>query len=501
MRLEKTNSAYSRSSSARIKLHIIQHPKVESLFGICKDFSKTLRASGADETTIIDGRTQLYRLRRLVTGLPLAFDDPEMRIAEIQDALKRMSDHPNYGAVVQHLSQAVDICKSLLDQPSNPIADSLHVLAGTNTLVLTKDFHMSSILGQWLHTNFSSFHIRAATIGDLRNIEEVGKLVYLCSPTYASWKPDGPDWRFVRDPRAMESHFVMYPFGETEISVPGLLAGYPPRRNISSHVPLQVPYFDSIADNETEWSVEERRLDDQGQIHRDELVPARYVRLSGNYFTYLSEESESKVFIVTADTNNKLDVQRETVKDLEVGAFIVLRVEGTTDDFIEQEANRLGAAKYRSSQRRWQNALKESRAREGSLMKVRERLENEFGLVTTGLVDWVTNTRRIGPHSESDFKKLCDYLGIKEDGPKIWEHLNIIRSFHLRAGAGAAKYLRKLLENRDANDPELRESGFFTIKDEGGKGTIGVYRILHIGNLHDVDPRNIETVEKIKTIS
>jgi hypothetical protein len=499
MRLEKTDRAYSRSKSARVQLHIVLHPEVESLFGICQDFSKTLRANGADEDTISEGRTQLFRLRRLVTGLPLAFNDSEMHINEIHDALKKLGAHPNYGAAKQHLTQATNICEVLLNQPSNPIDKSLRALAEPSALVLTKDAPTSAVLYKWLETELPSFHMKAAAIGDLKNIEEATKLIYICSPTYAAWKLNGPDWRFVRDPRAMESHFIMYPFGETEILIPGLLAGSAPQRKISSHITLQVPYFDSVADTETEWSVEEGRVVDRNISAQDELVSARYVRLAGNYCTFLDSEPDSKNFTVTADSNGKLDVQREAVSELDAGDFIVLRVEGTTEDFIEKEANRLGADEFRNSQRRWQKALKESRERDGSLTRVRERLKNEFNLETTQLADWINKPRRIGPGSESDFVKLCAYLGIQEECQTIWTHLEKIRGFHLQAGARAAKTLRKLLETRDANDPELRNHGFFTITDENGKGAIGVYRILQIGRTCNVDAWRIETVEKVES--
>jgi hypothetical protein len=168
MRLEKTDRAYSRSRSARVQLHVVRHPEVESLFGICKDFSTTLRANGADGDTIVEGRTQLFRLRRLVTGLPLAFNDPEMHISEICDALKKLQTHPNYLAVKQHLTQAINICEVLQKQQSNPIDESLRNLAEPGALVLTKDAHTSSVLKNWLKIEFPSFPLEAVNIGELK---------------------------------------------------------------------------------------------------------------------------------------------------------------------------------------------------------------------------------------------------------------------------------------------------------------------------------------------
>ena len=117
----------------------------------------------------------------------------------------------------------------------------------------------------------------------------------------------------------------------------------------------------------------------------------------------------------------------------------------------------------------------------------------------TGLADWINTPRRIGPGSEADFVKLCAYLGIKDECQTIWTHLEQIRSFHLQAGVQAPKTLRKLLEKRDASDPELRKSGFFTIAYEDGQGAIGVYRILQIGEIAPVDAWRIETVEKVES--
>lgn len=496
MRLEQADKAHQRSSSGRIQLHIIRNPSVETLFGICKDFTGALRNGGADDSTISEGRSQLFRFRRLAIGLPLAFDQLPMRVVEIRDALRQMLKDPNYGSVTVHLRQAIEVAESLLVTPTNSIDATLRSLSCPGAVVVTKDSHMSAVVVSWLKSELNSLQMTASSVKELRNIAEASKLIYLGDPLTMARNFVGEDWRFVRDPRAFESHFIMYPFGQTTLRVPGLLPGSPARREISSTVPLQVPYFDSTADIETEWSVEERQMVDRNVSGDDELVLARYVRLAGDQCTFLDAQPETKVFTVTADSQGKLDVLRESAHVLEAGSYIVLRVEGAESDFIQQEADRLGARNLRSSQRCWQIALKEARQREGSLARMRDRLKTEHKLETTGLADWLNNPRRIGPGSEADFVKLCTYLGISDECRALWVDLQKIRGFHLTAGARAPKVLRSLLEMRDATDPELRDPGFFTI-ERGDQGAIGIYRILHMGENRRVDAWRIGGVEKV----
>jgi hypothetical protein len=496
MRLKIADDAHKRSRDGVFQLHLVRQPEVENLFGVCKDFSRALREAGADDSTVSDGRSQLFRLRKLVTGLPLAYNDAAMRVIEIRDELNRMMDNSNYGAVSRHLAKAIAIAESLIATRKNPIDATLRELAEPTATVVTRDSYMSMVVASWLEGEFASLGMRSLSVAELKARQEATKLIYIGDPSTMAKQYSGEDWRFARDPRAFESHFIMYPFGESNLQVPGLLPGSPPRRKISSQVPLQIPHFDPTIDAETEWSFEERRIVSRNTGSEDELVLARYVRLAGDHYTLIDAQPETKVFVVTADSLGKLDVQREMSSMLEVGSYVVLRVEGAESDFIHREADRLGAGNLRASQRRWQSELRSAKAREGSLTRVRERLKNEFDLDNYGLADWLNNPRRIGPGSKADFVKLCAYLGLAGECEALWSDLERIRGYHLQAGARAAKTLRKLLEKLDANEPELSNPGFMTV-DGGDLGAIGVYRVLALGKTSPVDVWRIETVEKV----
>ena len=157
-----------------------------------------------------------------------------------------------------------------------------------------------------------------------------------------------------------------------------------------------MPHFDVESDAENEWTSEERIIAKRNKGPRDELVSARYLKLAGGYSTFLDTTPGSKIFIVITDSEGKLDVIREEVKDLEANRYIVLKVDrNSKSDFIQEEADRLGAAKHRVSQKRWQVALGQARIREGSLTRIDERLRLEHDLHTTGLADWLTNPKHL----------------------------------------------------------------------------------------------------------
>lgn len=497
MGFDDAQRAYDNCKNGIIELHVVSHSSIESLFGICKDFARTLLDNGIDPTVIKVGRSELYRLRRLTTSLAMPFDHTDMHIREIRERLGRLAQDVNYAATKKHLETAMAVCDGVLAVPSNPLEPRLTELVKSGAVVVTKDQSMRDSLTRWVSRTYTSVHLQVMSIGDLRNLEGASRLIYLMSPTYASWKPEVPEWRFARDPKAMESHFIMYPFGEMEIEIPGLIPDSPSRRRISSRVPLQVPYFDATVDTETEWTVDERKAAGSNTGELDELVPGKYVRLAGGFSTFLEADKEATVFTVTKDSSGKLDVLKESVHALEADRFVVLRVEGTESDFIQDEADRLGAAPFRKSQRRWQEALREARRREGSLTRMRERIKMNHNLDNTGLVDWLTNPRRIGPGNFSDFEKLCAYLQLTGECKNLWEDLLKIRGHHLQAGAGAARTLRSLLETRHMNDPALRNPGFLIIdRVAEGLGKIGLYRILQIGKVHPVDACRINAIEK-----
>ena len=497
MSFKQAQRAHEYSKLGRFELHVVHHPGIESLFGICKDFSGTLAANGLDPEVIKVGRSELFRLRRLTTSLAMPFDHPEMHITEIRDRLGRLAQDVNYAATKKHLETAISVCGGILANSSNPLEPKLTELVTSGAVVVTKDQPMRESLQMWLSKQYPSVPLQAAAIGDLRLLDGAERLIYLMSPTYASWRPSAPEWRFARDPKAMESHFIMYPFGEMDTAVPGLLPDGPPRRQISSKVPLKLPYFDATVDAETEWTVEERKAAGSNTGDQDERVPGKYVRLAGGYSTFLETDRQATVFTVTKDASGKLDVLKEFVHTLEADRFVVLRVEGTESDFIQEEADRLGAVPYRKSQLRWQEALKRARQSEGSLWRMRERLKANHSLDNTGLLDWLTNPRRIGPGDFEDFEKLCAYLQLTDECATLWHDLQEIRRYHLQAGARAARTLRGLLETRNMSDPALQKHGLLIIdRRKEGLGRIGVYRILQIGEVHLVDAWRINAIEK-----
>ena len=502
MRLIAADDAHRRTQSAKIQLHIVHNTEIEVLFGICEEFGKTMFRGGATKETIKEAKDPLFRLRRLTTSLPFHFGHPLMNLVEIRDELKRFESNVNYASGKPHLSRAIQVCENLLIDTSNPIAPTLKTLLMPGTIVVTKSEDLSERVAEFLKFEFPNYLIKSISIGGLKTLDEAKNLVYLCSPTWASYRfRDAPDWRFARDPRALISHFIMYPFGETEISVPGLLSNLTPgghtRRKITSQTPLIMPHFDVESDAENEWTSEERIIAKRNKGPRDELVSARYLKLAGGYSTFLDTTPGSKIFIVITDSEGKLDVIREEVKDLEANRYIVLKVDrNSKSDFIQEEADRLGAAKHRVSQKRWQVALGQARIREGSATRIDERLRLEHDLHTTGLADWLTNPKRIGPGSESDFVKLCEYLGLEAECDRLWNDLEKIRSYHLTAGSRAARALRGLLEKHNANDPNLQNPGYIIIdRIEQGLGQIGVYRILQVGDEYKVDSSRVEAPE------
>lgn len=480
-RLDDANNAFELFQNSKIRVHVIRDSTIETLWPLCDAVRIALRDNEAEVDVVQRYKRPMFRLRRIATGLPLPFNDPALEMSVIAEELMALSKEDQGAIVKAQLQKSAQIATELGKTATNQLEIKLRELIREDSTIVIQDAYWRPVLSKWLIREFPQHANLVVTIGELNDYHSFKHLVFLGSPFYFSYRHfRDNDLRFLRDPKSLENDFITYPFGEQALKISGLVSDQSPLRTITSSEPLISTFnFDEL-DEESEWTSIENDVKDPGSRDEDAEVLARFYGLAGGHFIYFEDDPRTSVFVLQRDREDKLDVSRIGIRDLRTNQFVLVRTEGASSGLIVEIADELGAANLRVSQLRYKELLQRKIKESGGIRSVQKDLNDNFGLVSNNLADWAFNPRRIGPGSEANFRKLCDYLEIPNEAKKIWGHLERIRAFHIRAGSEAVKRLQEALRKIPAKDPALMGSGFIT-RSIKGCGEIGVYRVEHIG--------------------
>jgi hypothetical protein len=480
-RLDETSDAFDRFNNAHFRVHVIRNKAIESLWPICDDIRILLRQSEADPDITRRYKEPVFRLRRIVTGLPHHLSDEKIGLAAIAHELQLLAKEDSGLPFQRPLVNAQKVADELSSLKENPLASKLRELVRDGSTIALQDSFYRPLVLQWLSSEFPELKTNVVTFGELAEQTIFQHLVFIGSPQFVAYRYfQDNDYRFARDPKSFENDFIMYPFGDATLNIKGLIDDRNPVRVITASQPMVAPNEIEDLDGESSWTSVEKAAKSKLYEDADTEVSARFIGLAGNHHVYIEDDPQAKVFILVKDEEGKLDVGRIGIRDLKTNSYLLLRTESASSDLIVQIANELGAAKLRSSQERYKELLKQKIKELGGVVQVRKTLEKDFGLVTSRIPDWAFNERRIGPGSQDNFRKLCDFLGIQEEAAKIWKHLEKIRSLHVTAGTEAMERLKSAIRKVPPNDKDLIESGHIT-RSVPGCGEMGLYRVEHIG--------------------
>lgn len=486
-RLNDANDSYAAFKNASVSLHVVRHKLVEEVWRSCETVRQSLRESGVDQDASDDAKRVFYRLRRILTSTPLSFDSRYLPVSAIADELNNFLPSPNYASINPAIKHALNTCGQLLAEPLNPISTTLLEVLDEGATVVLMDPSFVTPVNNWIQANSDLSTVSVVTRSEVQSLEFVHKLVYLGSPFYTAYRIfSEPDWRFLRDPRATELHFIMYPFGESDIKVYGIAEKDRLMRSV-----ISTARFLSVDNQEddlevNEWAIIEAKESKSQVANEDETIPARFVGLAGNYFMYLEDYPDAKVLSVFTDNDNLRDVGNLPLKDLSPGDSILVRTEGASADLIQAYADELGAGQIRFHQDQWKEALQNGIAARGGLHKFRKLIDGKLQVDSLNIRNWAYNPRLIAPHFQSDFNLLCESLE-RPELKSSWNYLDTIRKFHQEAGRDIVKLLRERIKDIPADNPEFLENGFVEVRDES-LGGVGVYKVQHVGKPQPVNP-------------
>jgi hypothetical protein len=387
---------------------------------------------------------------------------------------------------------ASKVAEDLSTVAENPMASVLDTLLKNGSTVVIQDSFFRPLVLDWLSSRFPTLSTSVITFREIAEQSEVPHLIFIGSPQFVAFRLfQESDYRFAIDPKSYDNDFIMYPFGDSKLNIKGMVNDGQPIREITSTQPMVALHITDELDGESEWKSVEKAAKSAHHTDKDTEISARFLGLAGNHHVFIEDDQQSRVFILAKDSEGRLDVHRIGVNDLRTNNYLLLRTQGASSDLITEIANELGAKKLRPSQRRYKELLRAKVKEFGGVTPVRLKLEREYGLVTSRIPDWAFNDRRIGPGSKENFEKLCEFLDLKDEAPKLWGHLEQIRSLHISAGNEAMERLKTAIREVAPDDKYLKEVGYIT-RSVRGCGEIGLYRVEHIGEAQMVSVYEIE---------
>ena len=216
----------------------------------------------------------------------------------------------------------------------------------------------------------------------------------------------------------------------------------------------------------------------------DEIVECRVMKFQDGRFVLfphedIVEESEY-VEVLHSDNEYRSIVSRVRVDSLDTESIIVMRAGATSTDAIIPEADRImgkQASFHRNNQREWKKRLKkliDSKGVDSVNLELRKR-----GVLRPYARNW-SRAHLIRPLSDTNFKKLLDYLEFSEvECMSIFDSARVIRGAHQRAGSEITKTLKEAFAK--VNIETIYELGSYSInldEDDGVKVVALVFENL-----------------------
>lgn len=291
---------------------------------------------------------------------------------------------------------------------------------------------------------------------------------------------------------AKKTYFIAYDFFENKVNKVS------PFRNLKSELFLDTTYDNICLKNELEgqsfvkdFGNEEELVFPKNDViekHQNkniglkpiELVHANLVILSNNCYTFIPVNGE-----VRKINSETIEVEQVSIKDLNIGEWLIFR-NNTTRDLIIDVANELIGPeyiKYRKSQKRWKKKLENALDLNGQdkLIKyLKQKGVKHASLIN--LKNWLDETRI----SMDSFPELLASLKFTvEDQLEIIANSKVLNSKHIEAGRAISK--RLISELNDSIIEEMEEFGFSTFVSPLIKGAS-----FNIEIVKEIDSKSIE---------
>ena len=218
-----------------------------------------------------------------------------------------------------------------------------------------------------------------------------------------------------------------------------------------------------------EWQYQEN------ENHKNSM---RLYLLEDSYYTFLSNNEESRVDIIDIDTLHRKSWK---VSDLEEEMYLLLRTEGT-GDYVSIMADKIVGdeekQKYDEISDTWKSLLESYLQRFGYEKTIKDLKSEGCSDVANAdnLRNWIS-PRNIGLGKQEDFKALLTLIGHGEKHSIYWEVIRRRRAAHIKAGHALMKMLQAEIDGANMNNLRLTGIQDFELKGEWSAGSLTAIRI------------------------
>lgn len=213
------------------------------------------------------------------------------------------------------------------------------------------------------------------------------------------------------------------------------------------------------------------------------LEAARVFVLEGGWGVFLSDERDSRAFVLDQDERGNVEVHQKRVTDIQVDEYLVVRTQGG-GDYVRAVADSLldaEARPLRALQARWKDALNDHVDRYG-YTDISRGLQG-LGLnkaSPSNVARWASQ-RSIGPGEPGDLEIIFNYVELHgQSVAEHWDALEALRAAHRDAGLHIREQLIEAAEACDLG--ELERAGSLTFEIEGVEaGALLAARVDQVG--------------------
>jgi hypothetical protein len=489
MSLRDAESIYSIAEQTEVTRLKIGFGPVADFASASQELTRAVELDTEDDDFWVSIVRRMRQAVRMTLRVPLPLNDPALELAETHDYLSghlRRAEFAYNDQLNDGLRNACATLAELAALDSNPLGDAVTGLieekSGRSIALLLATSAIATRIGTWV-----------ATVG--QGLEVLSERQLVAALHIDSLLVVGPSQWYsssvVSAPRAPDITFIQYDWLKDRDPKPGLF-------NNSSYVPQILvktvvaesglsPSAEIFDADELRPTIDWKAISRTGSgmatnVDEPQIVTARLYLLTGGYAAFLEDSDSASETIVDPEADEGDRYRSESTRHIQKGAYVLLRTERSSGDFIELVANRLLGSerdRVRSAQVRWKTALRQKVITRGF-----DRVDQELrsaGIASPNLV-YRLDPRSIRSQSKKDFGRLLTYLELGDGWEDIWKYMGIVQTAHQRAGQS----IRRMLQSQilDADMDSLVATGRMDLELEGlGSGSLSILRVEEVSDL------------------
>ena len=433
------------------------------------------------------------------------FDSPFRRIIkEGEELVKKIKN--TYPDLYDFADEILIIANEILNEKASPYIDEIRIKnldKRINNIVLSRNFKRRKEfqdISNIVYDNIRRIFPRGVEIlidSDLRGIKIYDNLLVIGPPRYF-------EEHIFSTSKTLELHAMCYDFCFKEpIPIKGFIKPFKAKNDNKLFKPIIIKDEINLSELEEE-KVDFNELHSlisgnnrSVEIGQDRIC--RLAKLANNKFVYLSNHPglDAKQNILIEDEKGKVNnirTQPTQVEEIEIGMYVLLRTEGSSDLRIEIANKLLGEKKdyYREMQKNWKKKLVDIIKEKGidnvlEFLKkngASENMTKDYVLRWANSIDNITAIAPEGNYSETvppNFRTILLLINEEKNIEEYRKGMKSIKSANAKAQSKATEILNNAIQKTP--EEELRKNLFMLGNQKfsvPGAGTQEAFRVEEI---------------------